>query len=351
MKELKMCVIGAGSTYSPELVDGFFNRQDKMKVKEFALMDIHMERLEIVGGLIQRMCRHYDEPPKVTLTDDMKTAIEGADYVVTQFRVGLLPARAKDERIGLRHGYIGQETTGPGGFAKALRTIPVILEVADMMKKYAPNAKLINFTNPSGIITEAVSRYTDVPVVGLCNGPITTFKRTIKTFGWENDDVFFDYFGLNHLGFIKGIYLNGKDVTDEMFEKILSHPDCGEMLGYPFHKRQALAMRVLRKPAASCSSTSTSSCSRITAIPISPPSRPGWSCAAARGILRRPSPSSIPWRPMTEPRTSSAYPMKAASPVWTTRRSSRFRLWSAERICAPFMSAECPKQSTVSSSM
>lgn len=245
MKELKICVIGAGSTYSPELVDGFFNRQDKMKVKEFALMDIHMERLEIVGGLIQRMCRHYDEPPKVTLTDDMKTAIEGADYVVTQFRVGLLPARAKDERIGLRHGYIGQETTGPGGFAKALRTIPVILEVADMMKKYAPNAKLINFTNPSGIITEAVSRYTDVPVVGLCNGPITTFKRTIKTFGWENDDVFFDYFGLNHLGFIKGIYLNGKDVTDEMFEKILSHPDCGEMLGYPFHKRQALAMRVL----------------------------------------------------------------------------------------------------------
>ncbi len=245
MKELKICVIGAGSTYSPELIDGFFNRQDKMKVKEFALMDIHMERLEIVGGLIQRMCQHYENPPKVTMTADLKTAIEGADYVVTQFRVGLLPARAKDERIGLRHGYIGQETTGPGGFAKALRTIPVILEIAEMMKRYAPGAKLINFTNPSGIITEAVSRYTDVPVVGLCNCPITTFKRTAKNMGWENEDVFFDYFGLNHLAFIKGIYVNGRDVTDETFEKILDHPNCEEMLGYPFHKRQALAMRLL----------------------------------------------------------------------------------------------------------
>lgn len=245
MKELKICVIGAGSTYSPELIDGFFNRQDKMKVKEFALMDIRMDRLKIVGGLIERMCQHYDNPPKVIMTDDLKTAVEGADYVVTQFRVGLLPARAKDERIGLRHGYIGQETTGPGGFAKALRTIPVILEIAEMMKKYAPGAKLINFTNPSGIITEAVARYTDVPVVGLCNCPITAFMRTKKHMGWENDDVFFGYFGLNHLAFIKGIYLNGKDVTDEAFEKILDHPNCDEMLGYAFNKRQALAMRVL----------------------------------------------------------------------------------------------------------
>ena len=216
-----------------------------MKVKEFALMDIRMDRLKIVGGLIERMCQHYDNPPKVIMTDDLKTAVEGADYVVTQFRVGLLPARAKDERIGLRHGYIGQETTGPGGFAKALRTIPVILEIAEMMKKYAPGAKLINFTNPSGIITEAVARYTDVPVVGLCNCPITAFMRTKKHMGWENDDVFFDYFGLNHLAFIKGLYLNGKDVTDEAFEKILDHPNCDEMLGYAFNKRQALAMRVL----------------------------------------------------------------------------------------------------------
>lgn len=245
MKELKVCVIGAGSTYSPELIDGFYNRQGQMKVKEFALMDINKERLDIVGGLIERMCQHYDNPPCVTKTQDLIEAITDADYVVTQFRVGLLPARAKDERIGLRYGYIGQETTGPGGFAKALRTIPVILDIAHTMEKYAPNAKLINFTNPSGIITEAVSRYSKVPVVGLCNGPLTTFKRTIKVFGWENDDVFFDYFGLNHLGFIKAIYRNGKDITDEIFPKILDHPECAEMLGYAFNKKQALAMRVL----------------------------------------------------------------------------------------------------------
>lgn len=245
MKELKICVIGAGSTYSPELVDGFLNRQDKMRVKEFALMDINRDRLEIVGGLIGRMAKNFDPQPVVSLTTNLQDAITGADYVVTQFRVGMLPARAKDEAIPLKYGYIGQETTGPGGFAKALRTIPEMIKIAKCMELYAPEAKLINFTNPSGIITEAVSKYTSVPVVGLCNGPLTTFKRTSEIMGWQKDDVFYDYFGLNHLGFIKGIYVNGKDVTDDAFEKILSHPKCDYMLGYAFHKKHALAMRVL----------------------------------------------------------------------------------------------------------
>lgn len=245
MKELKICVIGAGSTYSPELVDGFFNRQSDLKVREFALMDINMDRLEVVGGLIKRMCDNFAEPPKVTMTSNLEEAIADSDYVVTQFRVGLLPARALDEKIPLKYNYIGQETTGPGGFAKALRTIPEILKIAACMEKYAPNAKLINFTNPSGIITEAVSKYSNIQVIGLCNGPITTFKRTIEVFGWEKDDVFFDYFGLNHLGFIKGIYVNGRDVTDDIFDKILSHPKCDYMLGYQFNKRHSLAMRVL----------------------------------------------------------------------------------------------------------
>ncbi len=245
MKRMKICVIGAGSNYSPELIDGFLNRQDTMSVAEFALMDINMDRLKIVGGLIQRMCLSFETPPLVTLTDNLIDAVRDADYVVTQFRVGLLPARAKDERIAFRHGYIGQETTGPGGFAKALRTVPVILDVAEAMKQYAPKATLVNFTNPSGIITEAVSRYTDIRVIGLCNGPITTFKRINSTFGLDEESVFYDYFGLNHLGFIKGIYVDGKDVTEELFEKILSHKDCDHMLGYAFNKRQAMAMKVL----------------------------------------------------------------------------------------------------------
>jgi len=245
MKKIKICVIGAGSTYSPELVDGFLNRQEQMCVEEFALVDINMDRLSIVGGLIKRMCEKFDTPPKVVMTDKIEEAVVGADYVVTQFRVGLLPARAKDEGIPLKYNYIGQETTGPGGFAKALRTIPEMIKIAKCMEKYAPDAKLINFTNPSGIITEAISKYSSITVVGLCNGPITTFKRTNEIMGWDDKDVFYDYFGLNHLGFIKGIFLNGRDITNDAFEKILSHDRCDHMLGYAFNKKHSLALGVL----------------------------------------------------------------------------------------------------------
>lgn len=245
MRELKIAMIGAGSTYSPELIHGFITREGKMKVREFALMDIHMERLEIVGGLIKRMCGNFKEKPLITMTDSIEEAITGADYVVTQFRVGLLPARAKDEAIPLRHGIIGQETTGPGGFAKALRTIPEMLKIAHCIEKVAPGATLINFTNPSGIITEAISKYSGVKVIGLCNTPITTYKRINSVMGLKEEEVFYDYFGLNHLGFIKGIYVNGRDMTDELFPQIMNHPKLSEMLGYEFNKKQALAMRIL----------------------------------------------------------------------------------------------------------
>jgi 6-phospho-beta-glucosidase len=245
MRELKIAIIGAGSTYSPELIHGFVTREGRMKVKEFALMDINKDRLDIVGGLIKRMCGEFKEKPLVTMTGNLEEALTGADYVVTQFRVGLLPARAKDENIPKRHGIIGQETTGPGGFAKALRTIPEILKIAHCMEKVAPNATLINFTNPSGIITEALSKYSNIRVVGLCNTPITTYKRINKVMGLNEEEVFYDYFGLNHFGFIKGIYVKGKDMTDELFPKIMDHPKLDEMLGYKFNKSQVLAMRIL----------------------------------------------------------------------------------------------------------
>jgi len=164
---------------------------------------------------------------------------------VTQFRVGMLPARAKDERVSVTHGYIGQETTGPGGFAKALRTIPEMLKIAKCMEENAPNATLINFTNPSGIITEAVSRFSSVRVIGLCNTPITTFKKINEMMGFNEDEVFYDYFGLNHLGLIRNIFLNGKNVSDEYFPKIMEHERMPEMLGYSFNKRHTLAMGIL----------------------------------------------------------------------------------------------------------
>jgi 6-phospho-beta-glucosidase len=236
-------MIGAGSTYSPELIHGFLTRQDILNVKEFALMDINKGRLEIVGGLIKRMCENFANRPEITMTASLEDAVSGADYVLTQFRVGMLPARAKDETIPKKYGYIGQETTGPGGYAKALRTIPEMLKIAACMEKYAPDAVLINFTNPSGIITEAVNKYSGIKAIGLCNTPITTFKKINEIMGIDENKVSYDYFGLNHLGFIRRIFVGGRDMSPELFPKILDR--ASELLGYAFNKRHALAMGLL----------------------------------------------------------------------------------------------------------
>src|SRR5512136_1129079 len=171
---MKITVIGGGSTYTPELVNGFLNRLASLPVSELWLMDIAPERLEIVGGFAQRMAAAKGSPFKVVLSTDQRAAISGASYVITQLRVGMMPARVGDEYLGKRHGLIGQETTGIGGMAKALRTIPVILSIARDMRETAPGALLVNFTNPSGLITEALYRYApDVPALGVCNVGIT----------------------------------------------------------------------------------------------------------------------------------------------------------------------------------
>src|SRR5450759_3426934 len=156
---MKIAVIGGGSTYTPELINGFLERQNSLHVSELWLMDISQERLEVVGKFAQRMVAAHGDPFKVILTQNQREAVAGASYVITQVRVGMMPARRADEYLGLRHGLIGQETTGIGGMAKALRTIPVILGVARDMKATAPQALLINFANPSGLVTEALNRY------------------------------------------------------------------------------------------------------------------------------------------------------------------------------------------------
>src|SRR5450432_974310 len=160
MTGLTVTVIGGGSTYTPELVEGFVVHRDSVPVQQLRLMDIAPERLEIVGALAKRMLDGCGI--EVVLTNNREEAIIGADFVLTQFRVGGMAARATDEHIPLKYGIIGQETTGPGGFAKALRTIPEVLEIARVMERVAPNAFLINFTNPSGLVTEAVLRHTQI---------------------------------------------------------------------------------------------------------------------------------------------------------------------------------------------
>ena len=165
---MKIAVIGGGSTYTPELVNGFLARAGRLPLRELWLMDIDPARLAVVGGFAQRMVAAAGAPFRVVLSDDRRAAIAGAAYVITQLRVGMMPARRGDEYLGQRHGLIGQETTGVGGMAKALRTIPVLLDIVDDIRATAPGALLANFTNPAGLVTEALCRYApDVPAVGV----------------------------------------------------------------------------------------------------------------------------------------------------------------------------------------
>jgi 6-phospho-beta-glucosidase len=216
MTDLNVAVIGGGSTYTPELIEGFIQHQESLPIHRLTLMDIDPERLEIVGGLARRMIEGTGI--EIVLSSNQTAAIEGADFVLTQFRVGRMAARACDEHIPLKYGVIGQETTGPGGFAKALRTVPKILEIAKTMEQVAPNAFLINFTNPSGLVTEAVLRHSKIRTIGLCNVPYGMQQRIAKHFGVTPNRISLDYVGLNHLSFARTVYLDGKDVTDQVLD-------------------------------------------------------------------------------------------------------------------------------------
>lgn len=223
MKKLKIAVIGGGSSYTPELIDGFIKRKKELPVEEIYLVDIPEgeEKLRIVGNLAKRMLKKAGLKTKVVLTLDRKEAIKDADYVITQLRVGGLKARAKDESIPLKYGTLGQETTGAGGFAKALRTIPVIMDICKDIEELSPDAWLINFTNPAGLITETVLRYTKVKAIGLCNVPINMKNTTAKMFEVEPKRIRMDFIGLNHLSWAYKIYLDGIDITSEVVKKNL----------------------------------------------------------------------------------------------------------------------------------
>ncbi len=215
---MKIAVIGAGSTYTPEFVDGFIKRADSLKVDEFCFMDINQEKQKIVASFAERMLYASGLSAKIKLTGSLEEALEGADFVIGQVRVGLLDARITDEKIPLKYNLLGQETTGIGGMMNALRTIPVIMNVAKAMERLAPNAWLINFSNPSGLVAEAVLNNTDVKTIGLCNGPINMIKeaRTRLPEGTKRFD--YDFVGLNHLCWITAIYADGREILHELFK-------------------------------------------------------------------------------------------------------------------------------------
>lgn len=221
-KNLKIVTIGGGSSYTPELMEGFIRRWEELPIGEIWLVDIEegKEKLETVAGLAQRM---WDATPyrvRIRTTLDRREALPGADFVTTQFRVGQLEARIKDERIPDLHGMLGQETNGAGGIFKALRTIPVIGEIIADMRELCPEAWLINFTNPSGMVTEAaIRRFGWKKTIGLCNVPEIAEMREAELLGRERDKLTWQFVGLNHFHW----HRVWDEIGAERTEEILSH--------------------------------------------------------------------------------------------------------------------------------
>ena len=225
----KITVIGGGSTYTPELIDGFIQHETDLQVNEIALYDIDEERLNVVGGMAQRQVKYAELDTKVTLNLDRPKAVDGAKFVLSSMRIGHMAARILDEKIPLKYNVIGQETTGPGGTFKAFRTIPVTLDIARDMEKYAPDAWYINFTNPSGIMTEAILKHTNLNVVGLCNNPINTIAAMAEAFHVKPKDVFLEWMGLNHVNWVRKVYIKGEDVTQQLIDNLEKMMDIEEM--------------------------------------------------------------------------------------------------------------------------
>jgi len=219
---MKVTVIGGGSSYTPELINGFLDRYEQFPLSELWLMDVLPERLNIVGGFAQRMVEARGAPFRVVLTTDQRRAVEGAAYVTTQLRVGWMEARRADEYLGQRHGLIGQETTGVGGMAKALRTIPVLLSIANDMREVAPGALLVNFTNPAGLVTQALSSYAPgVSSVGVCNVAYNMkmdLLARLADLGVEAmpEQAQLNTLGLNHLTWHRGFTVDGEEMWPQI---------------------------------------------------------------------------------------------------------------------------------------
>jgi 6-phospho-beta-glucosidase len=215
---LKVAVIGGGSSYTPELVEGFIKHYASLPIRELWLVDIEtgLTKLNIVGELAKRMVLKSGLPITVHLTTDRRRAIEGADFVSTQMRVGMMEARGYDESIPLKYNVIGQETTGPGGMMKALRTIPVLLDICRDIEELAPNAWLLNFTNPAGMVTEAIHKYSKVRSIGLCNAPIGLKKWLSERYQTTPERIYTEFVGLNHLHWVTRVDVEGEDKLTEL---------------------------------------------------------------------------------------------------------------------------------------
>lgn len=220
---LKVVIVGGGSSYTPEIIEGMIRRHDTFPVSDIVLVDIKegKQKLEIIGQLAQRMIKKSGKNIQLSWTLDRRQALQNADFVSTQIRVGGLEARAKDERIPLSHGFIGQETNGAGGIFKAFRTIPVLMELAEDVHEICPNAWIINFTNPAGIVTEALLTHSShKKVIGVCNIPFNMRHSTAEILGVSSKAVQIEFVGMNHFVFGRKVYVDGIDRTADVLEKL-----------------------------------------------------------------------------------------------------------------------------------
>ncbi|WP_406169222.1 6-phospho-beta-glucosidase [Streptomyces sp. NBC_00996] len=221
---MKLTVVGGGSTYTPELIDGFARLRDTLPIEELVLVDPAAERLELVGGLARRIFARQGHPGRIVTTSDLDAGVEGADAVLLQLRVGGQAAREQDETWPLECGCIGQETTGAGGLAKALRTVPVVLDIAERVRRTNPDAWIIDFTNPVGIVTRALLQ-AGHKTVGLCNVAIGFQRRFAGLLGVTPADVHLDHVGLNHLTWETGVRLGGPEGENVLPKLLAEHGD------------------------------------------------------------------------------------------------------------------------------
>lgn len=226
-QKLKVVVIGGGSSYTPELVEGLLKRHHELPITDLWLVDIEagLEKAQIIADLTKRMINKVNCEINVHLTTDRQLALKGADFVCSQFRAGRLEARLRDERIALKYRMIGQETNGLGGFSNACRTIPIALEIAKEMEALCPNAWLLNFTNPSGMVTEALLKHSSIKTVGLCNVPVNMELGAAKMLGAKREDITMQIAGLNHLVWARKVLHEGQDKLGEVINQLLGGND------------------------------------------------------------------------------------------------------------------------------
>lgn len=215
---IKITVIGGASSYTPELFADLHEFRDRFEVDQVTLMDLNPDKLHSIAGVCQRLIDQYALPTKLHATTRYDEALDGSDFVMAQIRVGGLAARVRDETLPMELGMVGNETVGAGGFACAMRTVPVMLAVAREIEKYAPAAWLMNLSNPAGIVTEALFKHSEVKTLGFCNIPINTTYALGRALGVDPETARLDSFGLNHLSWARGFYVDGQELLQPLFD-------------------------------------------------------------------------------------------------------------------------------------